>query len=93
MSNEPGFYEEGAFGIRTENLMACRKTVQNQYGTFLNFETLTLAPIDLDAVDPVGLDEREKERLNQYHARVYREIAPLLPPEEAAWLKTATRPI
>ena len=49
--------------------------------------------IDLDAVDPVGLDEREKERLNQYHARVYREIAPLLPPEEAAWLKTATRPI
>lgn len=93
VSNEPGFYEEGAFGIRTENLMACRKTVQNQYGTFLNFETLTLAPIDLDAVDPVGLDEREKERLNQYHARVYREIAPLLPPEEAAWLKTATRPI
>lgn len=93
VSNEPGFYEEGAFGIRTENLMACRKAVQNQYGTFLNFETLTLAPIDLDAVDPAGLDEREKDRLNRYHARVYREIAPLLPPEEAAWLKTATRPI
>ena len=93
VSNEPGFYEEGAFGIRTENLMACRKAVQNQYGTFLNFETLTLAPIDLDAVDPAGLDERERDRLNRYHARVYREIAPLLPPEEAAWLKTATRPI
>ena len=39
------------------------------------------------------MDEREKDRLNRYHARVYREIAPLLPPEEAAWLKTATRPI
>ena len=45
------------------------------------------------AAKDAGLDEREKDRLNRYHARVYREIAPLLPPEEAAWLKTATRPI
>ena len=73
--------------------MACRKAVQNQYGTFLNFETLTLAPIDLDAVDPAGLDEREKDLLNRYHAKVCETIAPLLPPEEAAWLKEATRPV
>ena len=65
----------------------------NQYGTFLGFETLTLTPFDLDAVDPDQLSSREKALLNAYHARVREAIAPHLPPEEAAWLEEATRPL
>ena len=88
-SNEPGFYKAGAFGVRTENLMLCRAAE----GDFLEFEPLTLAPIDLDAIDPAALSAREKAQLNAYHARVYRELAPLLPADEAAWLAKATRAV
>ncbi|MBQ8647741.1 MAG: aminopeptidase P family protein [Oscillospiraceae bacterium] len=88
-SNEPGFYKAGAFGVRTENLMLCRAAG----GDFLEFEPLTLAPIDRDAIDPEALSAREKAQLNAYHARVYREIAPLLTEDEAAWLREATREI
>lgn len=92
-SNEPGLYIEGSHGIRTENLILCKKAEKNQYGQFMEFEHLTMAPIDLDAVDVSLLDETDKRRLNAYHRDVYEKIAPHLNAEEAAWLKEATRPL
>ncbi len=92
-SNEPGLYIEGSHGIRTENLILCKKAEKNQYGQFMEFEHLTMAPIDLDAVDETLLDETDKRRLNAYHRDVYEKIAPHLNQEEAAWLKEVTRPL
>ena len=92
-SDEPGFYLDGAYGIRLENLLLCVPRQQTGGGTFLGFETLTLTPFDLDAVDATMLSPRELALLNDYHACVYERIAPHLPPEEAAWLRQATRPL
>lgn len=93
LSNEPGFYLEGAYGIRLENLVLCKKTEKNSYGQFLEFETLTLVPFDLDGVDVTLLDRREKQLLNDYHGRVYRELLPYMNEEEGAWLAHATRAV
>ena len=92
-SDEPGVYFAGAYGIRLENLLLCQTAETTEDGTFLGFETLTLTPFDLDAVDPAQLSRRERELLNDYHARVYEAVAPRLPAEEAAWLREATRPV
>jgi len=92
-SVEPGIYVENSHGIRTENLALCREARTTDFGRFLEFETLTLAPIDLDAVDETMLLPEEKEWLNAYHRRVYDEISPLLTPDERAFLKQATRSI
>lgn len=93
ISNEPGLYFAGKFGIRIENLITCRKTEKTEYGQFMDFETLTLVPIDLDAVLPEAMSEKERGLLNQYHKRVYETISPYLEQEEAEWLKEATREI
>lgn len=92
-SDEPGVYFDGEYGVRLENLILCVEKNATEYGTFLGFETLTLTPFDLDAVDPALLSEKEKALLNAYHARVREAIAPHLSPEEAAWLEEATRPL
>lgn len=93
ISNEPGLYFAGKFGIRTENLIVCRKAEKTDYGQFMKFETLTMVPIDLEAVIPEAMSERERALLNEYHAKVYEVISPYLTEQEAAWLKTATRAI
>ena len=93
VSNEPGFYKEGAHGIRLENLILCQEAMKNDYGRFLNFETLTIVPFDLDAVDVTLLDSKEKQLLNDYHERVYRELSPYMNEEELLWLKHATRAV
>ena len=92
-SDEPGVYFAGDYGIRLENLLLCVEGEKTDFGTFLAFETLTLTPFDLDAVDPDAMSPRERALLNVYHARVDEVISPRLPPEEAAWLKEATRPV
>ena len=92
-TNEPGFYLEGEFGIRHENVMVCRKAEKNSYGQFMEFETLTLVPFDLDVILPEELSAREKKLLNDYHKTVYEKISPFLTEEEVAWLKQATREI
>ena len=92
-SDEPGIYIEGSHGIRTENLMVCRKGEKNAYGQFMEFEFLTMVPIDLDALDPSLMEARDREWLNQYHKEVNEKIAPHLTEEEAAWLREATRAI
>ena len=93
VTNEPGIYIEGSHGIRTENVMVARNGVRNGDGQFMYFDTLTWAPIDLDAIDPAYMEPREIAWLNDYHAKVYEKIAPLLDEEERAWLKEATRPL
>ncbi len=93
VSNEPGFYKEGAHGVRLENLILCQEAEATEYGRFLNFETLTIVPFDLDAVDVTLLDSKEKQLLNDYHSRVYNELSAYMTEEELTWLKTATRAI
>lgn len=92
-SNEPGFYLEGAFGVRLENLTAVREVEKNSYGRFLRFETLTMVPFDLDAVIPELLGEECRMLLNAYHAKVRKTLKPYLTDEENAWLADATRAI
>ena len=93
VSNEPGLYLEGRFGIRLENLMLCRRGEKNEYGQFLYFEPLTMAPFDRDAILPELMTERELAWLNEYHARVYDTLAPYFTGEELAWLQEATAPM
>lgn len=91
VSNEPGVYVANSHGIRIENVLVIQHDVKNEYGQFLSMETLTLAPIDLDGIDPTYLDQHEIAWLNRYHEAVYRSLSPFLEPEEVLWLKQQTR--
>jgi len=92
ISDEPGYYKAGAYGIRIENLvMVVESSVGD--GKYLEFETLTLAPIDTRPIDLGLLTPGECDWLNAYHARVFKTIGPLVKGEVKAWLKQATRPI
>jgi len=91
VSNEPGYYKEGGFGIRTENLI---HVVESPVGNgFLEFETLTLAPIETRLIDLALLSDAERRWLNAYHARVWHEIGPLVTGAVKDWLKQATAAI
>ncbi|MEY4902350.1 MAG: hypothetical protein RLZZ292_165 [Bacteroidota bacterium] len=92
-SNEPGFYKVGEFGIRIENLILVRETVKNEYGQFLNFETVTLFPIETKLIDKKLLEKRELAWLNAYHEEVYEKLSPRLNEEEKAWLKEKCKAI
>lgn len=92
-SDEPGIYIEGSHGIRTENLIVCRKAEKNEYGQFMEFEYLTFVPIDLDALDVSLMEKRDIQYLNEYHRQVYEKISPYLTREEQEWLKEATREV
>lgn len=92
-TNEPGIYIEGSHGIRIENELLTRKQKKNEYGQYMDFEVITLAPIDLDAIDPELMLENEKEYLNRYHNLVYDKISPFLSEKEKQWLKKYTRAI
>lgn len=93
ISNEPGYYEAGKFGIRHENLVLVRAGETTDYGQFMYLEPLTMAPFDRDAIDVALLTEPELALLNDYHKLVYDTVAPLLPAEEQAWLAAATAPL
>ena len=92
-TDEPGVYLEGKFGIRTENELVCCKGVKNEYGQFMYFENITYVPIDLDAIDPDLMTSVEKNRLNEYHKRVYEVVSPYLEGDELEFLKKYTRAI
>lgn len=93
ITNEPGIYRAGSYGIRIENEMVVRKGIRNEYGQFMYFEPITYVPIDLDAVNPNLMTDKDREQLNAYHALVYKTIAPHLNEEERTWLKEYTRKI
>lgn len=93
MTDEPGIYEDGQFGIRIENEFIVQKGTKNKYGQFMYLETITFAPIDLDGIDPEEMSRDEREWLNNYHKDVYEKIGPHLTEEEREWLKEYTRAI
>jgi len=93
VTNEPGVYIEGQYGIRTENEMLVVEDGETEFGKFLRFEPITYCPIDLDGVDPGLLNQEEKRWLNEYHRMVYELLSPLLDGGEREWLKAKTRPI
>ena len=84
ISNEPGYYKTGSYGIRIENLVCVTA------GTHLSFETLTLAPIDRALINTDLMEETEIAWLNCYHARVHDKISPLVDPDTRSWLTKAT---
>ncbi|MRT94071.1 aminopeptidase P family protein [Ancylomarina sp. 16SWW S1-10-2] len=92
-SNEPGFYKEGRYGIRHENLILCKEKFSTEFGQFLEFETLTLFPFDTKALDIDLLNEMEKNWLNNYHQKVYDSLSPLLDEKHQVWLKAKTQAI
>jgi Xaa-Pro aminopeptidase len=93
VSNEPGYYKTGEYGIRIENLVAVEEVESGGERKLLGFETLTLAPIDRALIEPSLLSPREREWLNAYHARVRAVLTPLLDAETAAWLAEQTKAI
>lgn len=94
VSNEPGFYKAGAWGIRIENLVAVQTSGQGEDGhRFLGFETLTLAPIDRRLVERALLRADERAWLDAYHARVRAALAPRVDADTAAWLEAACAPL
>ena len=92
-SNEPGIYREGMHGVRHENLVLCVEDCENEFGSFLRFETITLCHFDTSAVIVNLLTEDEKAWLNAYNARVFETLSPMLPAEIASWLEEKCRAI
>ncbi|MFV0554198.1 MAG: M24 family metallopeptidase [Mangrovibacterium sp.] len=90
MSNEPGLYKEGKYGIRIENAIAVAEDVKTEFGDFLSFETLTLCPIDKRLIDTSLLNTSEMEWLNAYHQKCYDELSEGLNEEERSFLKEIT---
>ncbi len=93
ISNEPGLYLEGRFGIRHENLVLCRRDEKNEYGQFMHLEPLTMVPFDREAILPELMSERELQCLNDYHKRVYEALASYMEEEELVWLREMTEEI
>ena len=94
VSNEPGYYKTGAYGIRIENLVVVETRDRPGGRTRdLGFETLTLAPIDREAIDVSLLEPHEIAWLDQYHARVREALTPLVDTATASWLAQITRPL
>ncbi len=89
-SDEPGYYEDGAFGIRHESLLLTVAADETDYGRFLEFEEVTLVPFDLEGIDAARMQPDEIEYLNQYHEMVYQKISPHLDEREREWLRRAT---
>lgn len=92
-TDEPGLYREGMHGIRHENTLVCREAGRNDFGDWLEFETLTCCHFDTSAIVKDLLGPEAIAWLNAYNERVYRTLSPLLPSHVAAWLRGKTMPI
>ena len=93
ITDEPGIYEEGQIGVRTENELLCKEWGVTEYGRYLCFEPITYCPIDQKAILPEMLSPEELAWLNDYHALVLKTLTPLLNFHEQEWLKKACAPI
>jgi Xaa-Pro aminopeptidase len=93
VSNEPGLYRSGEYGIRIENLIVVKEHCSSAFGQFYAFETLTLFPYDTSAIEQSLLTEEEKNFINAYHERVYRKLSPYLTKTECKWLARKTKAI
>lgn len=90
VTDEPGIYRAGKHGVRIENTMMVEEYMQSDFGHFLQLTPLTLCPIDTEPIVWEMMDTDEVQYLNEYHARVYGELSPLLQGDDLAWLKEAT---
>lgn len=93
LTDEPGLYLAGKFGVRTENTVLITEYMKTDFGKFLQIEPLTLCPIDTTPIDFSMLLPEELDWLNDYHRMVYEKLSPLLDEEEKKWLKNATKAI
>lgn len=94
LSNEPGYYQQGHYGIRIENLVLVEeRTIEGQEGRWLGFETLTFVPIDRKLIDKGLMTAEEVAWLDAYHARVREVLGPRLAGDDLAWLERETRPL
>jgi Xaa-Pro aminopeptidase len=90
ISDEPGVYREGEYGIRIENLVICTEDDETDFGKFLKFETVSLCYIDTSLIEISLLDQKEIDWLNNYHTEVFKKLSPFLTSEEKIWLKNKT---
>jgi len=90
VSNEPGIYREGEYGIRTENLVICYEDEETEFGHFLKFDTVSLCYIDKSLIDKSLLNKEEIDWINSYHSEVFEKLSPHLTDEEKLWLKEKT---
>jgi len=93
ISDEPGYYEGGKFGVRLENMELVKHAFTNEHHRFLNFETLTLVPFDRDCMDVSLMNAEDIGRYNSYHSKVYEALKDRLPEEERNWLAEQCRPL
>lgn len=93
LTDEPGMYVANSHGIRLENELLVTKDEQNSYGDFMRFEVMTFIPFDLDAIKVEIMTQEDKQRLNDYHKKVYEKVSPYLNNEEKLWLEKYTREI
>ncbi|MGI6433161.1 MAG: aminopeptidase P family protein [Sphaerochaetaceae bacterium] len=93
VSNEPGLYRQGEYGIRLENLLVAQKEKEGAFGSFLKWEVLTLCPFERKLIDKKLLSDSEKELVDAYHRLVYSALKEHLDEEDAAWLLAATKPL
>ena len=93
MSNEPGYYQSGEYGIRIENLVLVVPVEETEWGQFLTFENVTICPIDTRAVDVSLLTQEERDWLNSYHEEVYEKLSPMLDDGVKSWLRKMTEKI
>ncbi len=93
LSNEPGFYKDNEYGIRIESLIAVKKVVENEWGTFLGFDTITMCPIDTKPVVKELLTEDEINWLNDYHKKVREVLTPIVDKDELEFLNELTEAI
>ena len=91
VSNEPGYYKEGAYGIRIENLVVV--TNSRKKDVDLCFETLTLVPLDKNLINKHLLNNQETSWLNSYHKKVYKKLSPFMNKQEKEWLRNSTLPL
>lgn len=91
VTDEPGIYVNNSHGVRLENELLVIKDVENEFGSFLKFEILTLIPFDLDALTPEIMNEDERKMLNEYHSMVLNKLKPHLNSDEVRWLSYYTR--
>ena len=89
LSNEPGFYKEGEYGIRIENILIVTEENENLF----NFENISWAPIDKDLIEPSLLNSNDLKWLNNYHQTVFDKLSTFLTAEEKLWLQKVTLPL
>lgn len=93
VSDEPGLYIEGKYGVRLENMLLCVKDFTNEYGTFMHFDVLTTVPFDRDAIDKSLMEPGDILLYDRYHKRVFETISPYLDDEERDWLRKICMPL